>query len=67
MKLGITGSRTITQFDFMPYFMMEDKDFSLQQEDKEKIETSVKLHTPLEITTYTLPKNMEVYHEFLTR
>ena len=27
MKLGITGSRTITQFDFMPYFMMKDKDF----------------------------------------
>ena len=27
MKLGITGSRSITQFDFMPYFMMEDKDF----------------------------------------
>ncbi len=52
--------------------MMDDKDFSLQQEDKEKIETSVKLHTPLEITTYTLPKNMEVYiqevlSEFLTQ
>ena len=41
--------------------MMDDKDFSLQKEDKEKIETSVKLHTPLEITSYTLPKNMEVY------
>ena len=27
MKLGITGSRTITQFDFIPYFMMRDKDF----------------------------------------
>ena len=27
MKLGITGSRTITKFDFMPYFMMKDKDF----------------------------------------
>ena len=27
MKLGITGSRTITQFDFIPYFMMQDKDF----------------------------------------
>ena len=27
MKLGITGSRSITQFDFMPYFMMRDKDF----------------------------------------
>ena len=52
--------------------MMDDKDFSLQQEDKEKIETSVQLHTPLEITTYTLPKNMEVYiqevlSEFLTQ
>ena len=27
MKLGITGSRSITQFDFMPYFMMKDRDF----------------------------------------
>ena len=27
MKLGITGSRSIAQFDFMPYFMMRDKDF----------------------------------------
>ena len=27
MKLGITGSRSITQFDFMPYFTMKDKDF----------------------------------------
>ena len=27
MKLGITGSRIITQFDFIPYFMMQDKDF----------------------------------------
>lgn len=27
MKLGITGSRTITQFDFIPYFMMKDTDF----------------------------------------
>ena len=27
MKLGITGSRTITEFDFIPYFMMRDKGF----------------------------------------
>ena len=27
MKLGITGSRSITRFDFLPYFMMKDKDF----------------------------------------
>ncbi|MBQ6599104.1 MAG: hypothetical protein IJH79_16260 [Lentisphaeria bacterium] len=27
MKLGITGSRTITQFDFMPYFTMRDEKF----------------------------------------
>ena len=27
MKLGITGSRSITEFDFIPYFMMQDKDF----------------------------------------
>ena len=27
MKLGITGSRSITQFDFIPYFTMQDKAF----------------------------------------
>ena len=27
MKLGITGSRTITEFDFIPYFTMRDKGF----------------------------------------
>jgi len=27
MKLGITGSRSITEFDFIPYFMMQDRDF----------------------------------------
>ena len=27
MKLGITGSRSITDFDFIPYFRMQDKDF----------------------------------------
>lgn len=27
MKLGITGSRSITEFDFIPYFTMQDKDF----------------------------------------
>ena len=27
MKLGITGSRTITDFGFIPYFTMQDKAF----------------------------------------
>ena len=27
MKLGITGSRTITDFDFIPYFFMRDGEF----------------------------------------
>ncbi len=27
MKLGITGSRTITEFDFIPYFTMQDRAF----------------------------------------
>ena len=27
MKLGITGSRSITDFDFIPYFTMRDKSF----------------------------------------
>ena len=40
---------------------MNDKEFSLQEEDKEKIKSAVKFHNPMEITSYTLPKNMEVY------
>ncbi|MCQ2591677.1 MAG: HDOD domain-containing protein [Treponema sp.] len=40
---------------------MDDQDFSLLQADREKIKQAVKLHTPIEITSYTLPKNMEVY------
>ena len=27
MKLGITGSRSIAEFDFLPYFTMRDRDF----------------------------------------
>ena len=27
MKLGITGSRSIADFDFIPFFTMRDKDF----------------------------------------
>ena len=27
MKLGITGSRSITEFDFIPYFTLKDPDF----------------------------------------
>ena len=27
MKLGITGSRSITEFDFIPYFTMRDREF----------------------------------------
>ncbi|MBO4491939.1 MAG: hypothetical protein J5944_11330 [Lentisphaeria bacterium] len=27
MKLGITGSRSITEFDFIPYFTMQNRDF----------------------------------------
>ena len=29
MKIGITGSRTITDFDFIPYFTMRNKDFRI--------------------------------------
>lgn len=29
MKLGITGSRSITEFDFLPYFMMQNREFRL--------------------------------------
>ena len=27
MKLGISGSRSITEFDFLPYFLMQNKEF----------------------------------------
>lgn len=40
---------------------MDDKEFSLQDDDREKIKIAVRLHTPIEISSYTLPKNMEVY------
>lgn len=40
---------------------MEETFDSVERIDHEKIRTSIKLHTPIEITTYTLPRNMEVY------
>lgn len=33
----------------------------ITQEDKEKIKLAVKLHTPIEITSFTLPREMELY------
>ena len=39
---------------------------TLQDIDKEKIKTAIRLHTPIEVTTYTLPRNMEIYiHDVL--
>lgn len=40
---------------------MKETESELQTIDLEKIKTAVKLHTPLEITTYTIPHNMELY------
>ncbi|MBR5646501.1 MAG: HDOD domain-containing protein [Treponema sp.] len=46
---------------------MEKFESALQNVDKEKIKNAVKLHAPIQITTYTLPRNMELYmHEVLT-
>lgn len=39
----------------------------LSEEDKQKIKSAVQLHSPIEITTYTLPREMEMYiQEVLT-
>lgn len=40
---------------------MRDGEKELQAVDVEKIRAAIKLHTPIEITTYTLPRNMEIY------
>lgn len=40
---------------------MDYGEIELQNVDLEKIRTSIKLHTPIEITSYTLPRNMETY------
>ncbi len=40
---------------------MEEKFNYLRKKDIEKIRTAVNLHTPVEITSYTLPRNMENY------
>ena len=49
-------------------FIMNNVDIedTLQDIDKTKIRTAIQLHTPIEVTTYTLPRNMEVYiHDVL--
>lgn len=40
---------------------MRNGENELQSVDVEKIRAAIKLHTPIEITTYTLPRNMEIY------
>jgi HD-like signal output (HDOD) protein len=40
---------------------MKESEKELQTIDRQKIKTAIKLHTPIEITTYTLPRNMDVY------
>ena len=40
---------------------MRSGENELQSVDIEKIRAAIKLHTPIEITTYTLPRNMEIY------
>ncbi len=46
---------------------METFESALQSVDKDKIKTAIRLSTPIQITTYTLPRNMELYmHEVLS-
>ena len=33
----------------------------ITEKDREKIRLAVKLHTPVEVTSYTLPREMELY------
>ena len=40
---------------------MESDEVQLQPKDLEKIRMAVLLHVPIEITTYTLPRKMELY------
>ena len=40
---------------------MKESEKELQTIDREKIKTAVKLHTPIEITTYTIPRAMDEY------
>lgn len=40
---------------------MNNGENELQTVDVEKIRTAIKLHTPIEVTSYTLPRNMEIY------
>lgn len=40
---------------------MENGEKELKKLDLSKIQTAVKLHTPIEITSYTLPRSMEWY------
>ncbi|MCQ2589877.1 MAG: HDOD domain-containing protein [Treponema sp.] len=40
---------------------MTNSENELESVDIEKIRQAIKLHTPIEITTYTLPRNMEIY------
>ncbi len=40
---------------------MDFRERFIKEEDKEKIRTAVKLHTPIEILSYTLPREMETY------
>ncbi|MCR4733935.1 MAG: HDOD domain-containing protein [Treponema sp.] len=43
-----------------------DIEDTLQDIDKDKIKTAIQLHMPIEVTSYTLPRNMEVYiHDVL--
>lgn len=45
---------------------MDENYTSLEEIDKEKIRTAIRLHAPIEITSYSIPRQMEIYiHKIL--
>ncbi len=46
---------------------MEETNVSLGNVDREKVKTAIRLHAPIEITSYTIPRQMELYiHDVLS-
>lgn len=46
---------------------MDETNNTLDEIDREKVKTAVRIHAPIEITTYALPREMEIYiHKILT-
>ena len=46
---------------------MDETNYSLEEIDREKIKTAIRVHAPIEITSYSLPRQMEMYiHKILS-